>query len=457
MGGSVTEKPDIEATLVEKESEDPPIRDLRAAPRSSPLSALLSTSAWGQLAVEMMENAPQLQWPMSNWTYHAMRNDSHIDSLLSGIIMPALRMRWSLNANGADDNIVEKISKDYNIPIQGTPGDEYDENWDGFDFGAHLYHVLLALAYGHMYFDEWGTIQEDGLWHIEEMDPIMPQTIMEINIDARGKLESIRQTTSGLGSVMDPPPLTADRIVPYVWGKEGSNWVGRSMFRPLYRDWLIKDRVLRVGAINIERAGAGVPIVEAPPGATPAQIAALDAMAQAFKVGEDAGGAVPNGAKLRLMGVEGTQPDAIKYVNYLDESMARSFLAMLVQLGQTKTGSRALGMTFSELMNVALQAVADWFVNYFNRIVIRRDVRWNYGPDIKQPRLVYESFDDPNLAVADLVSLIDTGAVRIDAELLTWVRKKYRLPQELEDAGAPGPVPPPPPTPTPEENPVAGG
>jgi hypothetical protein len=180
-------------------------------------------------------------------------------------------------------------------------------------------------------------------------------------------------------------------------------------------------------------------------------------MAQAFKVGEDAGGAVPNGAKLRLMGVEGTQPDAIKYVNYLDESMARSFLAMLVQLGQTKTGSRALGMTFSELMNVALQAVADWFVNYFNRIVIRRDVRWNYGPDIKQPRLVYESFDDPNLAVADLVSLIDTGAVRIDAELLTWVRKKYRLPQELEDAGAPGPVPPPPPTPTPEENPVAGG
>jgi hypothetical protein len=255
----MTEKPDIEATLVEKESEDPPIRDLRAAPRSSPLSALLSTSAWGQLAVEMMENAPQLQWPMSNWTYHAMRNDSHIDSLLSGIIMPALRMRWSLNANGADDNIVEKISKDYNIPIQGTPGDEYDENWDGFDFGAHLYHVLLALAYGHMYFDEWGTIQEDGLWHIEEMDPIMPQTIMEINIDARGKLESIRQTTSGLGSVMDPPPLTADRIVPYVWGKEGSNWVGRSMFRPLYRDWLIKDRVLRVGAINIERAGAGVP------------------------------------------------------------------------------------------------------------------------------------------------------------------------------------------------------
>jgi hypothetical protein len=416
----------------------------------------MATSAWGQLAVEMMENSPMLQWPQSNWTYHAMRNDSQIDSLLSGIILPALRMRWSLNPNNADDNIVEKISKDYNIPIQGNEDDEYNEDWDGFDFGAHLYHALLALVYGHLYFDEWGSIEDDGLWHIDNMDPVMPQTITEINIDQRGNLESIKQASTGL--TLDAPALTADRLVPYVWAKEGSNWVGRSMLRPLYRDWLIKDRLLRVNAINIERAGAGVPIVEAPPGATPAQIAALDALAQAFKAGEDAGGAVPNGAKLRLMGVEGTQPDAIKSVNYHDESMARSFLAMFIQLGQTKTGSRALGQSFSEMMTISLQAVADWFTHYFNRIVIRRDVRWNFGPDTRQPKLVYESFDDPNLAVADIVSLIDAGAIRIDKDLLTWVRKKYRLPQELPEANATGAENTPPPIPDPaEETPVAGG
>lgn len=442
------EENDIEA------ASGPPIKDLRAAPSAAnnALAMLMSSSSWGQLAVEMMENAPQLQWPQSNITYHAMRNDSQVDGLCSGIIMPALRMRYSLNPNGADDAIVEKIADDYNLPILGS---EPEDDVDGFEFGNHLYHALLAIIYGHMYFDEWGKIGSDGLWHIEEMDPIMPQTITEINVGPRGKLESVRQA----GTLMESPPIGEERIVPYVWGKEGSNWVGRSMLRPLYRDWLIKDRILRVNAINIERAGAGVPVVEAPPGATPEQIAALDQLAQAWKVGESAGGAVPNGARIRLMGVEGQQPDAIKSVNYHDEAMARSFLAMLIQLGQTKTGSRALGHTFSDLMEVVLEAVASWAVNRFNKTVIKRDVVWNNGEGTRQPKLVYETFDDPNLAVADFVSLIEKGAIQVDPELRAWVRKKYRLPDEVPVANATGSenTPPPVPDPNAEETPVAGG
>lgn len=425
-------------TNIQAAVEQPPIKDLRTPySANSILSSVLQTTSWGQLSVEMMEKTPELQWPQSIWTYHAMRNDSQANSLWLGIVLPAMRMRFSLHPNKADDAFVEKISKDYNIPIQG---DEHDENWDGFDFGDHMYHALLALLYGHMYFDEWGKIGSDGLWHIENMDEIMPQTLSEINVAANGDLESVRV----MGTLMESPPLPSGRIVPYVWFKEGSNWIGRSMFRPIYRDFLIKDRVLRVGAINIERAGAGVPIVEAPPGATPEQIAALDALAQAFKAGESAGGAVPNGAHLRLMGIEGRQPDAIKYVNYLDESMARSFLAMLVQLGQTKTGSRALGVTFSEMMTIATEAVADWFCHTFNRVIIRRDRKWNYGDGARQPKLVYESFDDPNLAVADFVDLIDKGAIRIDDDLRTWVRKKYRLPEEMPIPNGTGSETPPP-------------
>lgn len=410
-----------------QESDTPPIVDLRSSrqlPANPLVLGMAQASQWGQLAVEGMENVPQLMWPASNFTYHAMRNDSQVDALLSGVWLPIMRMRWSLSPNKAPDGVVQKIAEDYNIPIQG---DEPEEDMEGFDFADHLYHAMLAAAYGHMYFDQWGTIQGDGLWHIEQLREMMPQTLSEINIADDGTLFNVKQ----MGNNIDPPPIPGERIAPYVWQKEGSNWVGRSMLRPLYRDWLLKDRVLRVNVINIQRSGAGVPTVEAPPGATPAQIAALDEMAQAYKAGEDAGGALPNGAKLRLMGVEGQQPDAIRTAEYHDEAMARSFLAMVIQLGQTKTGSRALGGTFSDMATLAMEAVAGWFQQRFNRYVIRRDVRWNYADQkTRCPRLVYETFDNPNLAVADLVSLIDKKAILVDTELRQHIRKKYRLPEE---------------------------
>lgn len=403
----------------------PPITDLRTSARFGN-GLFADTSSWGQLAVEMMENVPQLQWPQSIRTYHAMRNDSQVDALMSGIMLPAMRMGWSVAPNKAQPDVVEKIATDYNLPIQG---DEPDDDAAGFDFGDHLYHALLAICYGHMYFDEYGKIGADGFWHIARCFPIMPQTISEINVADNGDLESIRQE----GNDAQTPAIPAGRLVPYVWSKEGSNWTGRSMLRPIYRDWLLKDRALRIGAINLERAGAGIPTIEAPPNATPAQVEALDQMAQAYKAGEEAGGAIPNGARLRLMGVEGQQPDAIRYVTYLDETMARSFLAMFIQLGQTKTGSRALGDSFADMMALSLEAVADWFQSIFNKTVIRRDVDWNFGEGVRQPKIVHEVFDNPNLAVADLVSLIDKGAIVADSDLRAHIRKKYKLPEELKD------------------------
>ena len=44
---------------------------------------------------------------------------------------------------------------------------------------------------------------------------------------------------------------------------------------------------------------------------------------------------------------------------------------MFLQLGQTKTGSRALGGEFSDMIAVALEAVASWFQSVFNKHVIR--------------------------------------------------------------------------------------
>jgi hypothetical protein len=100
--------------------------------------------------------------------------------------------------------------------------------------------------------------------------------------------------------------------------QEGGNWFGISRLRPLYRHWLRKDRLLRVDAINLERNGAGVPLAYAPPNASTEMINQLSALARSYKVGESAGGALPNGADLRFKGVEGSIPDAIHSTRVLD-------------------------------------------------------------------------------------------------------------------------------------------
>jgi hypothetical protein len=222
------------------------------------------------------------------------------------------------------------------------------------------------------------------------------------------------------------PEIPVDNLVAYVWDQEGANWVGRSWFRECYKNWVIKDRLMRIDAINHERAG-GVPYIEAHPGATYDEINQLNKMAQSFRIGDTAGGAVPAGAKFNI--ARGTNSSVVDSIRYHDEAMARRFMLMVMQLGQTETGSRALGTTFAELWAGGLAAIADWICDTFNEHVIEDDVDWNWGEETEQvPRLVYEV--DPMLAVEDLAATVTAGVIVIDDDLEHYVRKEMGLPEK---------------------------
>jgi hypothetical protein len=50
------------------------------------------------------------------------------------------------------------------------------------------------------------------------------------------------------------------RLVMYANEREGGNWRGQSLLRSCYKNWLLKDRLLRVDTGTIERNGMGVPV-----------------------------------------------------------------------------------------------------------------------------------------------------------------------------------------------------
>lgn len=384
--------------------------------------------------IDTEEQVPALVWPNSVNTYKTMRTDSQISALYMATLLGISRMDWMIDPNGADDEMVEKLSRDYNLPILG---EEADNRLRGrlknrFSFRKHMQLAMKAGIFGHYYFEQVGYIGDglkgrptDGMWHLQKLAERPPHTIQDFRIaDDGGLISIIQNVQKGHSQYGNVPEIPIDRLVGYVWDREGANWVGRSWLRDIYKNWVIKDRLLRIDAVNHERAG-GVPYIEAHPGATLDEINQLNKMAQSFRVGDTSGGAVPSGAKFNI--ARGLQSSVIDSVMYHDESMARKFMLMVMQLGQTQTGSRALGNTFVDFWTDGLETIAWWFSDTFNEFVLEDDIDWNYGEEVeKVPMLVFQA--DPELATADLVALIGSGAIIVDDDLEHELRKEFHLP-----------------------------
>jgi hypothetical protein len=398
-------------------------------------SSDVGLAPWGALINEE-EYAPDWQWPNSIKMADRMTTDAQVRGLLLGFFLPLRRFRWAIDPNGASAAHVQNLSNDFQLPIKGDDTlPKRARNSQAFSHAHHLAESLLGLKYGHYGFETVGEVREDGLWHLVKCAPRPPRTIMAVNVNQDGTLHGVQQSTG-----MQQPEITADRLLWYVWDKEGSNWYGRSVLRSIYRNWLLKDRLVRVDAINHERAGAGVPIIEAPPGATHDDIVDLAQLAQSMKVGEEAGGAIPSGSKFQVG--TGSTTDVVKSIEMHNEEMARSFLMMFIQLGQTHSGSRALGDTFVEFFNYSQEAVGDWHADEFNKL-LERETDFNYGISENAPLLVYERNNEEELTAEDFSALVKDGVIHNDLETENWFRRRYKMPMRTEEL----PTPPDPETP----------
>ncbi len=390
--------------------------------------AALGVLPWSQMWVgDPLETVPQLQWPASVWSYAAMLNDSQVDGLLLGSTLPIRRYAWYLDPNGCDPAQVKKLAADLNLPLEGEEEKPRGRIKHRFQWDRHLFHTFKALAFGFYFFEIVGQIQDDGLWHLTKLSPRPPLTIMDIDIDKTGELEAIRQNVTQPGKPVTPIP--ADKLALYVWEQEGANYTGRSMLRSLYKNWMIKDRLLRVDALKHERNGMGVPWATGSPGMGKQDLAALNQSAQRLKSGDTSGGVGPAGSDMKLLGVQGNLPDTIASINYHDESMARRFLMMFMQLGSTMHGSRALGAEFIDYFQLAQESLANWVIESTQEHVIENYWDWNYGDSDTVPQLKYRRDDDPALAVEDIAKMVEKGVIRVDDELEATVREAMDLPK----------------------------
>lgn len=381
--------------------------------------------------IDTIEYVPEMRWPTSNWTFNQMRTDSQLAALVTAVMYGITQLRFMIDPNGARPSLVQEISEDLNLPIMGKEDEPIGRLKRRFSHHKFASQALLSVINGHRYFEQVGDIV-DGKWRLRKMASRPPMSIQRINVADDGGLVSIQQWAGNWQTLATngqlAPEIPVDHLTAFVFQQEEYSWVGRSIMRDCFKDWVIKDRLMRVEAINHERAG-GVPYANAPQGASIAEIEDLDAMMRQFRIGESAGGALPWGAELNI--AKGSGSDIDKTIQRYNESMARKFMMMVANLAQggQHVGSYALGDIFNDLWHISQRAIAQWYCDTVNEHIIEDIADWNYGEDEELvPKLSWEQTREDSLGVEQLATLVQRGVIIVDDEIENAIRYRYQMP-----------------------------
>lgn len=404
-----------------------------------PLLEIGNAGVMSRWAAFAEEPTPELAWPHSVSVYDRMyRQDGQVLSVYDAVTLPVRRAKWRLNPAGARDEVVAQLAEDLNLPIKGT--DEAPRplrTRDRFSWSQHLEWACLQLAYGHMPFEQVARLDDRGRVRLRKLAPRWPKTIQKFNVAEDGGLISLEQYTPDGANRRPGDPITIpiNRLVMYTHRRQGGTWTGQSLFRPMYKDWLLKDQALMGWTNYLDRNGMGVPIYSGAEGET--SLLKGQQMATDARAGRNAGGAVPFGADLTFKGVTGSVPDHEANVRYHDEAIARAGLAHFLNLGQAAgTGSWALGTTFADFFIMALDAFAQSMADVATQHIVEDLVDWNWGPDERAPVIEVDTVGKGGTVLANAIkALIDSGAIRNDPSLEAYLRDLLGLPVKAPREG----------------------
>lgn len=388
--------------------------------------------AWGH--VDTGEYLDKLQGDRGRSTYDEMRrSDPQIRAVLQAINLPLRQANY------------------YFDPVDDTPGeieraeqisDDFFKNmtmtWDDT-----LRHVLLMFPFGFSPLEKVWELR-DGMVRPRKFDPRLPQSVVEWKYD-----ESKRRLTDMVqmdhrGQKIEIP---IEKLLVFTNEKEGDNWEGISLLRYVYKPWMIKNDMEKINAIKHDRWGVGVPTMEPIDLEHAPQIQdGTDTwddtveILENMQANEQSYVFPPFGYRVRIISPEGSAgTDVLPTIQYYDQVIARGMLAMFIMLGQTDTGSRALGGEFTDVFRLSIQAYADYICEVFNRFAVKQYVAYNWGageyPTMKVRRI--QRLDPQTLAV-----LKNAGLIGADIEIENAIRDELNLPLKEEEEEPDVPEPP---------------
>lgn len=395
------------------------------------------TTTGGKIAYtpEPAEHTFDLRYPLNVPIFQEMaRSDSAIGSLLRAMTNPIISANWSLDTEGVRPEVEEFVKTQIGLADPGKA--QRRKRRSGVVWTDHVREALTCLTFGHSFFEQvYRYDPTDQMIHLRKLALRPANTITDIQVARDGGLEGVWQTS--------PTPQTpygvmipVEKLVAYVLEREGADWTGSSVLRSAYKHWLVRDQLIRIDAQSIERNRMGIPVIEYDP-ADPVAKEEAERIVADVRAGESAGVVVPAGSNFKLVGVTGSTADALPSMNWHDQAISRSALAMFMNLGHD-AGARSLADTFHHLFKDALQAVADEVATTATEHVIRDLVELNYGPDEPYPVVTPGRLASTEATAESLAVLANAGLLTPDAATEQHLRDEMGMPaHEPSTARAP--------------------
>lgn len=311
------------------------------------------------------------------------RNDGTVRGTLRLVKTPVLAADWMMkpaSQSAKDKNIADFVWRNLT-------------KWQSTTWPQFLTESLLCLDFGYYMFEKVFARGEDvtndpkarGKIVWKKFAPRHPMDVKEWHFDENGgPSEVVFYNAEGVtvmqdGVITQAAPLIQDFTLPmekvllFSFDKEGGNVEGISVLRSAYKHWYYKDGLYKIDAIQKERHGIGVPIIQLPNGFNDDDKRLADQIGRNLRTNERAHIVLPPMWEISFAKLEGQPVDALASANHHDSQIHANIMAGFMDSSTvTKEEDQAMFLKGTRF-------IADVIVGAINKYAIPQLVDYNWA------------------------------------------------------------------------------
>lgn len=250
-------------------------------------------------------------------------------------------------------------------------------------FGAGYGEIVLKLV--------------EGKGVLDTIIPYHPLVVENIVYDSKGGPKAVRVVSKIVGE----EGKDIDKEIPIYkmvifLNEDDGDLKGKSILRGAYVPYEIKRQMLILMTAGFERYLLGVPVITAPKGVTQSspEWAIARQIGAKFAGNPKAGLTLPDGWSLDVKTVGSQMPDALPFVNMMNDAIARAMGVEFTTLGKYGNGNGGYGTSqmLGQLSERTIRGYIDSFVQYVNTYLIPKLMVVNYPNLTNYPVLTYSPY-----------------------------------------------------------------
>lgn len=367
--------------------------------------------------------------------YRMKRVDGIIRGALRRFKTPVMSAHWFIEAGG-DKPQDEKAAKF----VEDNFNDRMNVSWY-----RTLEDILLMCDYGYMVMEKvYAFDPEDGKVILRKLAPRHPADIQKFVYDSNGGPDGIVMEPQTFNTATQPfggldpintlgVPIPISRLAVFSLEAEAGDMQGISVLRSVYKHYKYKDTLYKIDAIQKERHGIGVPIIKMPPGWKREDKLLAEKIGRNLRTNERAHITLPPMWEIFFAKLEGQPVDCMKSIDHHNDMILENILAP----------DRSAKKDSLEMFYKATRYVAETVTDTINRHVIPELVGLNFGPRLKNPKMLVRrigEWDDQRTQSFTLRNYVGAGLIKPDDVLEQYLRREMDLPKIDFETRAPDPI-----------------